>query len=487
MSEHEHSETGQGGEVLDEQFLHGKALSYWQKVSYSMGEVGVSLAPTVIVSWLIYYYTKATTTSFLPNPYLTIAFIGVFGRLIDAVADPLVGYYSDKVHTRMGRRIPWVLFGTPFFCLTFAATWFPPVAETSWLNFAWLLVMLGGFWFFYTAVVAPYLSLLPEITPYNDERISVSMYMGYGDILGLILAQIVAMLVLETYKGGVDLGPVSLRDGYQLMAIILAVGTGMFFFLSIGWVREKPFSAEKAVPFKFVDATKECLRNTSFIPYVISMSFFRIALDVVVAAVPFIVDSLMYRGESIAALLQIIIVVVSAFLFPLVLGLSVRKGKKAVFRYGLLVFALGLPFIILTYWIPGLLGFSEDIDPVLVGNIRLGIVIAVFLVCTFSIACSFVLQRAIVADIIDIDAKKTGYRREAMYNGMEGLITKFAAAVATGMVPLFLYLFGDGDRVGFLGKFYGMGPRWGVLLMGPASGFLLYLAYVYFKRYPIER
>ncbi|MCB1153969.1 MFS transporter, partial [bacterium] len=131
--------TEQIAEELDHSAVHGSMLTFWQRFSYSLGEMGVSLSPAIVVSWFIYFYTGRpvmgadpntgeaiqTGTLFLVSPF-AIGLLGLIGRLVDSVADPLVGFYSDKWHFKMGRRIPWVVFGTPFLILFSILLWFPP-------------------------------------------------------------------------------------------------------------------------------------------------------------------------------------------------------------------------------------------------------------------------------------------------------------------------------------------------------------------------
>ena len=40
------------------------------------------------------------------------------GRFLDAFTDPLIGWWTDRTRSRWGRRIPFILFSTPFYgCL----------------------------------------------------------------------------------------------------------------------------------------------------------------------------------------------------------------------------------------------------------------------------------------------------------------------------------------------------------------------------------
>lgn len=463
----------------------GRALSLWQKISYAGGEFGVGLLPTIVGTWLLYFYTKGSNYDYLPYPLFAIVFIQVFGRVVDAVVDPLVGYYSDKWTTKFGRRRPWVLYGTPFLFLTGIALWFPPVAGTSWWNFIWLTLTCGGFWLFFTVVVAPYLALLPEITPFDDERAVVSSYMGVGDVFSMIVAFLLGAKCIETYKNGVNIGPFFVADGYKIASVLLGLLMAFFFFMSIGWVKERPHSKEKEVPFKFWDAWGKCLSNEAFVPYVISMGFFRIGVDIIIMIIPFLVDSLLFRGQDIAGYLQAGIGVVGAIFFYWVVQLGKKHGKKKILMFGMLLFTIVLPLMVFVYWIPGIFGIDIDNEIRRAGDYRLYFSMVLFSLLAFSVATSLVFPRAMVADVIDLDAKKTGFRREAMYNGMEGVVTKSAAGIAIGVVALILWLFGNGDEIGILGQFYGLGPEWGILLCGPVAGLMLLFGYYYLKKYPI--
>ena len=60
---------------------------------------------------------------------LAPALIGVFfglSRVWDAFSDPIVGYWSDRTRSRLGRRRPWIALSALPLALLFVALWSPP-------------------------------------------------------------------------------------------------------------------------------------------------------------------------------------------------------------------------------------------------------------------------------------------------------------------------------------------------------------------------
>jgi GPH family glycoside/pentoside/hexuronide:cation symporter len=86
------------------------------------------------------------------------------------------------------------------------------------------------------------------------------------------------------------------------------------------------------------------------------------------------------------------------------------------------------------------------------------------------------VPRTLLADIMDYDAKITGYRREAMYNGMEGLVTK----IAQGLAPLIM---------GGLFTWFGNTAQnpLGIKLCAVSAGGLAIISFIAFMFYPLKK
>ena len=107
------------------------------------------------------------------DPRVLIAVVLTIGRVIDAVDDPIIGWWSDRTQTRWGRRLPFVLLGTPMYALFFGLLWLSPAGDSNWANALYLFIVLELFFLGSTLSGGPYESLLPEIAPSHRDRMSV--------------------------------------------------------------------------------------------------------------------------------------------------------------------------------------------------------------------------------------------------------------------------------------------------------------------------
>ena len=147
-------------------------LPLGQKIVYSLGYFGVSILNGLFMVWVLKVYVR----DWFPDPKLQYWLVPVFlvGRVLDAVSDPLVGYFSDRTRTRWGRRKPYIALGTVPLTLAFALVWFPPGDVNSITNLWWLLVISVSYFTLFSVVVNPYLAMLPDIARTNDDRVATS-------------------------------------------------------------------------------------------------------------------------------------------------------------------------------------------------------------------------------------------------------------------------------------------------------------------------
>jgi GPH family glycoside/pentoside/hexuronide:cation symporter len=86
------------------------------------------------------------------------------------------------------------------------------------------------------------------------------------------------------------------------------------------------------------------------------------------------------------------------------------------------------------------------------------------------------IDNAIIADVIDHDETITGFRREAIYFGVQGLLLKSGIGVSALILTLLLDVFGKTPA-----------EPLGVTLAGPVAGVIAFIGFLVFLKYPFQK
>jgi glycoside/pentoside/hexuronide:cation symporter, GPH family len=175
-------------------------LSPFLKASYGLGSTAEAIAYTAGSSFLMLFYNQVRG---LPAAHVGTALAA--GLVVNALFDPLVGSWSDRVRTRLGRRHPFMFASILPCALLFWAVFNPPDwSETGQL--IWLAVsntlLLQALTLYHT----PHLALGGEMSRDYLERTSVMGYNTFclwlGDSLGWLLSFRVFFAATEQFPNG---------------------------------------------------------------------------------------------------------------------------------------------------------------------------------------------------------------------------------------------------------------------------------------------
>lgn len=182
-------------------------FSFGKTFLLGLGFFGVS------VIWSIY---NAFVPIFLADRFFMAAgFIGFFMTLDNIAAlliQPAIGAWSDRLHTPIGRRMPFILIGAPLAAIAFIML---PVSKSLIVFFLAATMLLLSMAIWRTPVVA----LMPDITPskYRSQANGIINFMGG---IGAIIA----------FLGGATLYEMNPNYPFWLGAGLVAISAILVFF-----------------------------------------------------------------------------------------------------------------------------------------------------------------------------------------------------------------------------------------------------------------
>lgn len=403
-------------------------LSLKISIAYALGQLGWSLLSGIVSTYLIFYYIP-TTISNIPVSIPQIQFFGfltVIGlilmgsRLFDAITDPWIATLSDKSTHKKGRRIPFMKRAALPFALFTTLVFFHPVATVSWWNVVVLSVNLLLFYLFLTMYVTPYFALLTEIGKTSQDRLNLSTYISITWFFGFAIATQAPLLWGMFENGGME-KVMAMRLAF---AILSAIGL-IFLYIPVIFIDEKKISVAVPSSISMTQSIKATFNNSFFRIFVASDLVYWVAITIFQSALIFYVTVLLSLPEEMTGTLLVLLGLGSFVFYVPVNFIARRLGKKMLM---LIAFCL----FVATYMFGAFLGTLPFVTMV-----QAYVLVALGMV---PMAIFGILPNAMVADIAQYDAIKTGIRREAMFFGSRTFMSKMGQMISMVVISALLMI-----------------------------------------------
>ena len=422
------------------------------RIWISLADASVAILQALVAAGALTYYfvnIRGLSTSYTGIVWL------LFG-IWNAVNDPLFGYISDRTKSKLGRRIPYIRYGTPIFILAFILFWLDvPGLNTQVGLFAQMLFVLFVFDTLYTAIATSLYIMPYEVAISNKARSSIFVW----KIIFMVFTIVVPVAIEATIKPEVgDLAGISY---FRWFMALFAVGMGVIIFASTFFYREKHYTQEDEQP-GFLTAFKECFTNRSFVIFeVISFTIIFVQTSLMQGLWYFFDEIDVARTPLYAALA--IGIVGGVFLW---INRREPWGVKFSTRLFSLAFAVGCFIIVL---------FGKSTLPATLGFFLFGI----------GFAGGMYLIPLMNGDVVDMDEHRTGLRREGMYAGVNSFITKPAISLAQWVLLTLMTAYGYDQT---LGKgLQSASAETGILLGWVlVPGIMLFLSFLVLHWYPLD-
>ena len=386
------------------------------KVSYSLG--------TAVDMWGLWLYPAVAFAVF--NLYLGVQpwLVGLALTLIrvwDAIVDPLVGWLSDNLRSKYGRRRPFILIGGILsgLCLPILFLVSPSWVEIQFLGVSvvfWYMIVSTMFYIpIISAFTVPYYSLGAEMSPDYEERTSIMSYRSMaqkvselGNFYALRFTNLAWFLIPGTAQKNTLLG---MQVYSSILGVIMAIFAIIIFF------RSKERYYDKVVvkgtkKISILSGLGETLRCVPFRKMMVVGAAFTLGTSMVgslgyYTTVFYVASGNKIIGDNWQFWMGVAFMLGGLLGVPLHAALAHRIGKRkaVVLACAVGICGYGGSWFLYTPAIQWL----QTIASGLMG---------------MSAASLWMLHSSIGADIIDYDELNTGKRREGSFTACASYILK---------------------------------------------------------------
>ncbi|HEV2359183.1 MAG TPA: MFS transporter [bacterium] len=411
---------------------------------YGAGALGASVLLQTILLWLVYFYAPPAGQGVTRLAPVLVGLALAAGRIVNAISNPPIAYWSDRLRTRWGRRRPFIAAGAPALAACFALLWLPPVGAAG-LVYTYTALTLAGFFFFFSLVMNPYAAMLPEITPGGAGRAAAASWQAGASLGGVGIAMIASPWLIVRWGFG--------AMGAALAAFALVclwtVGAGV-----------RPAVETAASPHRpFISEIAGVLRDRAFSIYLLTLALLWLGTSMVNTTVVYVVTVLMGLPRG-----QVPVVLGAAFVCTAAAFGPLARVARTAGTARALMWTLGATSVVVP--LIGTIGLrGMPFTPPLQGY-------ALVILAAVPLAGLLVLPNVLLADIAEADGAATGERREAMFYAVQGLALNAATAVASALLGALLTLG------------YSAGHALGLRLIPAVAGACTLLALLAFRSYP---
>jgi GPH family glycoside/pentoside/hexuronide:cation symporter len=380
------------------------AIGLLGKLSFGLGDLGLSLSWNATAAFLLFFYTDVAVL-----PAGAVGLIFLISRLLDAGFDLAVGLLVDRTRSRWGRARPYFLFGAvPYGVLCFAIFWMPawgPGGKLVWAAASFLL-----FGVMFSIVAIPYNALLPMMTEDPRERLQMGSLRSGATSLSVIIATALTMPLVGWFGAG------DRAFGFACTAGIFGTIAALLVFNLFFNCREQVHVRSQQTQAPVWPAVAQMLRNRAWLVVFLFTVLNFVRFGAVLSIIPYFAVNVLRRPALISVLLPSVsgtLLIGSMIALPYLRWLGMRAGNTLALAGALGVYAV-LPFF--------------EGSPVLF--------VASYILASLLLSLTMTSIFAMAAETVDYHQMLYGVRNEGLLSAGISLSTKLGIAIG-GAVTAF--------------------------------------------------
>jgi GPH family glycoside/pentoside/hexuronide:cation symporter len=211
-------------------------LSWREKFSYGIADMGFNFYWTNIATFLLFFYTDVFGISAAAAASMLFMI-----KIVNAFTDPLIGALADRTTTRYGKFRPYLVWMAVPLAAAAVLTYTTPDLDhdgkTAWAYGTYLLMMVC-----YTAINIPYNALSGVMSGDPQERSTINGLRFIFAFAGSTLVTAATPFMVRLLGGGDD------KQGWQLTMLAWGIAATALFVLTFANTRERiaPAAAQKS-------------------------------------------------------------------------------------------------------------------------------------------------------------------------------------------------------------------------------------------------
>jgi glycoside/pentoside/hexuronide:cation symporter, GPH family len=396
--------------------------------AYGFGTVAYGVKDFCFSTFLLFYFNQV-----LGLPATEVGFTIMCALLLDAVADPAIGFLSDRTRSRWGRRHPWMYASAIPIAVGWLLLWNPPALSHGGM-LAWVFVMSVLVRTAVSAYEVPSQALTPELSADYEERTRIMAYrflFGWAGGLGMMILAYAWLLGPTPGHANGQLA----RENYPGFALVSALLMVFAILVSAlgthGEIARLPQAEERerqGIASHFAELGRT-VKNRAFLILMAAGLCYYSAQGVSFALSSYVYAHVWRLKDQEFTIIAFSLLVGAFFAFLVAPRISRRLGKPraAMWMMTIAAFWVALPYVLrLAGWFPA--PGTPWMLP------------ALFLIYVCNVTCSIsatILGGSMMADVVEHSEIQTGRRNEGVFFAGSFFVQKCCSGLgiwATGLL-----------------------------------------------------
>lgn len=151
-------------------------------VGFGFGDMAINFTFASLGMFVVFFYTDVVGIS-----AGIIGTLMLFSRSFDGIIDVVVGSLVDKTHSRWGKTLPWLLFGSLPFALLTISIFAVPVSFSETAKIVYIFLSYNILMIAFSAIAIPYGTLNSLVTRDQHQRESFNLFRMFMAQIGVLI------------------------------------------------------------------------------------------------------------------------------------------------------------------------------------------------------------------------------------------------------------------------------------------------------------